>query len=190
MTKIATDTYTFDILRNGDYLYVDKTGEMLPLVNGTIGKQFFCARPRRFGKSLLISTLAALYEGKKELFTGLKIENNWDWTKRWPVIRLDMGSTQASDRKEFVGVLRDMISDQAAALGVDLGDRSSPAMMFKALIIKACALNAKSETNPHGDGMCVLLIDEYDKPLLGRLGREDVAEFRDELKARWIKERK
>ena len=82
MIKIATDTYTFDILRNGDYLYVDKTGEMLPLVGGTAGKQFFCARPRRFGKSLLISTLAALYEGKKELFAGLKIENNWDWTKR------------------------------------------------------------------------------------------------------------
>ena len=82
MTKIATDTYSFDYLRKEGYLYVDKTGEMLPLVDGTAGKQFFCARPRRFGKSLLISPLAALYEGKKELFAGLKIENNWDWTKR------------------------------------------------------------------------------------------------------------
>ena len=82
MTRIATDTYSFDKLRNGGYLYVDKTGEMLPLVDGSAGNQFFCARPRRFGKSLLISTLAALYEGKKELFAGLKIENNWDWTKR------------------------------------------------------------------------------------------------------------
>ena len=175
MTRIATDTYSFDKLRNGGYLYVDKTGEMLPLVDGSAGKQFFCARPRRFGKSLLISTLAALYEGKKELFTGLKIERNWDWAKKWPVIRLDMGSCQANSLNELRLKIHDLLSVNEDRLGVDSGSPDSPSIRFRQLISSAVA---KTD-----DGMCVLLIDEYDKPLLGRLGREDVAEFRDELKA-------
>ena len=68
MEKIATDTYTFEKLRRGAFTYVDKTGILWPLANGSIGSQFFLARPRRFGKSLLISTLRSLFEGRRELF--------------------------------------------------------------------------------------------------------------------------
>ena len=92
MEKIATDIYTFEELRKKGFSYVDKTAIIWPLVNESIGKQFFIARSRRFGKSLLISTLRALFEGKRELFQGLAIEPKWDWSKTWPVIHLDHGS--------------------------------------------------------------------------------------------------
>ena len=95
MEKIATDIYTFEQLRKRGYAYVDKTDNIWPLVNDSIGTQFFLARPRRFGKSLLVSTLRSLFEGRRDLFHGLAIEPKWDWTKAWPVIHLDMGSCQA-----------------------------------------------------------------------------------------------
>ena len=93
--KPATDVYTFENLRRGDFTYVDKTETLVGLIDESIGRQFFIARPRRFGKSLCVSTLKAIFEGKKELFKGLAIENKWDWKKKWPVLHLDMGSCQA-----------------------------------------------------------------------------------------------
>ena len=65
MEKIATDTYSFERLRQGGYVYVDKTGILLSLANGSLGTQFFIARPRRFGKSLTVSTLQCLFEGRR-----------------------------------------------------------------------------------------------------------------------------
>ena len=83
MEKLATDIYTFeDLIRNG-FTYVDKTDRLLPLVDMSIGKQFFIARPRRFGKSLAVSTLHALFEGKRRLFKGLFIEKRWNWKRKW-----------------------------------------------------------------------------------------------------------
>ena len=78
MEKIATDTYSFERLRQGGYVYVDKTGILLSLANGSLGTQFFIARPRRFGKSLAVSTLQCLFEGRRDLFKGLAIEPKWD----------------------------------------------------------------------------------------------------------------
>ena len=72
MEKPATDIYTFKKLREGGYTYVDKTDVILPLVDNSIGSQFFIARPRRFGKSLLVSTMQCLFEGRRELFEGLR----------------------------------------------------------------------------------------------------------------------
>ncbi|MBO4708845.1 MAG: AAA family ATPase, partial [Kiritimatiellae bacterium] len=71
MEKISTDIYTFAELRNGGFTYVDKTDALYAMVSGEVGKQFFIARPRRFGKSLAVSTLKALFEGHRELFDGL-----------------------------------------------------------------------------------------------------------------------
>ena len=96
MEKIATDIYSFRELRENGFTYIDKTAILLPLCDLSIGKQFFIARPRRFGKSLLISTLQCLFEGRRELFKGLAIEPKWDWSKSWPVIHLDMGDCQAT----------------------------------------------------------------------------------------------
>ena len=89
MEKIATDG-AFERLRKCGFTYVDKTGILWPLVNGSIGSQFFLARPWRFGKSLLVSTLRSLFEGKHELFQGLAIEPKWDWSQTWPVIECEM----------------------------------------------------------------------------------------------------
>ena len=99
MEKLATDIYTFDNLVRYGFTYIDKTDRLWPLVNLSVGKQFFIARPRRFGKSLTVSVLQALFEGRRDLFRGLFIEPLWDWSRKWPVLRLDLGSVQP-DRAE------------------------------------------------------------------------------------------
>ena len=175
MEKIATDIYTFARLREDGFTYVDKTDALYAMASGETGVQFFIARPRRFGKSLAVSTLKSLFEGRRELFAGLAIEPKWDWSKKWPVLHLDMGSMQASDVAEFRELLVDHLFDRARELGVEGLSGSSPAVVFKRLID---ALAAKSP-----DGRMVLLVDEYDKPILGHLMKPDVTEFRDALKA-------
>ena len=94
MEKAATDIYTFDNLRKEGFVYVDKTDILRQLADMSRGKQFFIARPRRFGKSLTVSTFQCLFEGRRDLFQGLAIEPLWNWSKKWPVIRLDMGNMQ------------------------------------------------------------------------------------------------
>lgn len=75
MKPIATDTYNFEQLINDNYTYVDKTEVLYQLVNKSIGKQFFLSRPRRFGKSLLVSTFKSLFQGRRDLFKGLAIDS-------------------------------------------------------------------------------------------------------------------
>ena len=175
MEKIATDIYTFSEFRGRGFTYVDKTEALYAMASGESGKQFFIARPRRFGKSLAVSTLKALFEGRREFFHGLAIEPKWDWSKKWPVLHLDMGSMQARTVDEFYELLADHLADRAKELGADGVSGSTPAVLFKRLID---ALAAKSP-----DGQMALLIDEYDKPLLGHLMKPDVTAFRDALKA-------
>ena len=174
MEKIATDIYTFEELRKKGFSYVDKTDIIWPLVNESFGKQFFLARPRRFGKSLLISTLRSLFEGKRELFQGLAIEPKWDWSKSWPVIHLDMGTVQAATMPEFREQILGLLQSEAARLGVSFRESSLPDISFRYLIEDVAKTSA--------DGQCVVLIDEYDKPLLGHLSKPDVTLFRDALK--------
>ena len=73
MEKIATDTYSFERIREGGFVYVDKTAILKTLADGSLGTQFFIARPRRFGKSLAVSTLQCLFEGRRDLFRGLAV---------------------------------------------------------------------------------------------------------------------
>ena len=175
MEKVATDIYSFQNLRKSGYTYVDKTAMLLPLANDSIGRQFFLARPRRFGKSLLISTLHCLFEGRRELFKGLAIEPMWDWSKSWTVLHLDMGSCQSETIEGLKGKVRTMLQAEAERLGAALRD-PDPSNAFRLLIDD---LAAKS---PSKDGQIVLLVDEYDKPLLGHLSKPDVTQFRDFLK--------
>ena len=175
MEKVATDIYSFRELREKGFTYVDKTALLLPLADLSIGKQFFIARPRRFGKSLLVSTLHCLFEGRRELFKGLAIEPKWDWSKSWTVLHLDMGSCQSETVEGLKGKVRTMLLKEATRLGVELRD-PDPSNAFSLLIDD---LAAKS---PSKDGQIVLLVDEYDKPLLGHLSKPDVTRFRDFLK--------
>ena len=96
MKPIATDIYTFSSLIERKCLYVDKTGILADLVSGRRGKQFFFSRPRRFGKSLTVTTLMSIFESRRDLFRGLAIDrSDYDWRK-YPVIRLDMSLTPSS----------------------------------------------------------------------------------------------
>ena len=194
MEKAATDTYTLEKLRCGGFTYVDKTAILKELADLSRGSQFFIARPRRFGKSLAVSTLKCLFEGKRELFKGLAIEPEWDWSKKWPVIHLDMGSAQTTTVPELKRFWRDMIKDEAKRNGVEFRDDENPAIAFKNLINdlydlaleeqrKVAEEHGSNADASKGGGQVVILIDEYDKPLLGHLMTPQVTEFKDALKA-------
>ena len=174
MEKIATDIFTFAELRSNGFTYVDKTDLLWAMASGEVGKQFFIARPRRFGKSLAVSTLKALFQGRRELFHGLAIEPKWDWSKKWPVLHLDMGSTQGRTVAEFEALLYSQLQRCAQAHGMENLKGVSPGDLFANLI---AALARQSD-----DGRMVLLVDEYDKPLLNHLHQSDILDFRDALK--------
>ena len=174
MEKIATDIYTFSELRNGGFAYVDKTDLLYLMASGEVGKQFFIARPRRFGKSLAVSTLKALFEGRRELFAGLAIEPKWDWSKTWPVLHLDMGTMQYDTVEDLEKSLKSYFCARAAEAGIELDDNGLMPDVFRRMI---GAMAAKSP-----DGRCVVLIDEYDKPLLKSLNTKGAIKFRDFLK--------
>ena len=174
MEKAATDIYTFENLRKGGFTYVDKTAILKELADLSRGKQFFIARPRRFGKSLSVSTLRCLFEGKREFFKGLAIEPEWDWSKKWPVLHLDMGSAQTATVPELKRRWREMLSNECARHKIAFRDDENPATAFERTIND---LAAESD-----DGQVVVLVDEYDKPLLGKLMTQQVTEFKDALK--------
>ena len=185
MKKIATDIYTFSELRRHDFTYVDKTAALLPMVDLSVGKQFFLARPRRFGKSLLISTIRALFEGRRVLFGGLAIESRWDWSQTWPVIHLDFGSCQAESADGLWDKIRGQLRREAERHGVPLRENESVSNQFMFLlsdVIAAADRKAKA-SNPNASvEQVVLLVDEYDKPLLAKLGTPEVTAFKNALK--------
>jgi hypothetical protein len=90
MKKLPIGVQTFADLRRDNHIYVDKTRDIYDIVDR--GKYYFLARPRRFGKSLLLSTIEALYRGEQDLFEGLYIYDRWDWSKHAPIIYLDWSS--------------------------------------------------------------------------------------------------
>ena len=174
MEKAATDIYTFGNLRKGGYSYVDKTAILKKLADDSRGRQFFIARPRRFGKSLAVSTLKCLFEGKRDLFKGLAIEPVWDWSRKWPVLHIDMGSAQSATVSELKVIWRDILSNECARNGIPFRDSEVPSIALSNTIND---LAAESD-----DGQVVVLVDEYDKPLLGHLMTPQVTEFKEALK--------
>ena len=161
MEKISTDIYSFENLRKDGFVYVDKTDLLWRLAAKNDGRQFFISRPRRFGKSLMLSTLKCIFEGKRELFKGLKIDKmRYDWAK-YPVVMLNMADVAAST----VDKLNENLSDLVDGLVEDfeLGNVrkvSDPGKRF-GNFLKALAA-AKGEY--------VVLVDEYDVPLQGFFG--------------------
>ncbi|MCB9292596.1 MAG: ATP-binding protein [Lewinellaceae bacterium] len=141
----------FGELRRDGYVYVDKTQYIHRIVTG--GKYFFLSRPRRFGKSLLLSTLKELYSGSLELFEGLWIKNNWDWEKQNPVIWLKFSSFSYQTRGLEKAIEEGLLLE-AQRLGIALGGANYKNYLQE-LIAKAAS-----------KGKAVLLIDEYDKPII------------------------
>ena len=155
--RLPLGLQTFAEVRNLSCAYVDKTSMAVQLANE--GKFYFLARPRRFGKSLFLDTLRNLFEGKQELFQGLCAEGNWKWTIKYPVIKLDMSGDSTS-----VSALRSTLEGNlrytAKRLGVQLSDASEPAQLLQQLI--------RAAHEQHGRKV-VLLIDEYDKPMIDNI---------------------
>ena len=170
MKDTTTSVYNFEKLRREGYLYVDKTEYIWQLINPA-GESYFLSRPRRFGKSLTVSTLKAVFEGKKELFKGLAIyDKPYDW-KQHPIIHLDMNGRDFSTLEKMEERFRQMLMEQAAVNGVTLKAGASDTM-FHELI--------KTLHDKGGD--VVLLLDEYDKPILNNISKENRSEFLDALK--------
>jgi len=158
--KIVTDDYEFANLIRGGAVYVDKTDLLARLASGRDGSQFFIARPRRFGKSLMLSTLHHLFAGDRDLFRGLKIEKTkWDWSKTYPVLHLDMSEVCGETPEDIEAGLCSLVGNVADAFGL-AHVPTQRAGRFFGNVLKA--LSAKY-------GQFVVLVDEYDVPLQGFL---------------------
>ena len=157
MKSIATDNYDFKTLIENGYAYVDKTDMLWKLANGKNGTLFFISRPRRFGKSLMLSTWKYLFQGEKKLFKGLKIEKKkWDWSQTYPVIELNMSDFDKTGTLEgFRYSLGTSLQDRLDALGIAYRKTDTPDVLFDKLIKGLAASNA-------GDKRVVVLVDEYD----------------------------
>ena len=157
--KYPVGIQTFQDIINGGYVYVDKTDLVYSLVSE--GKIYFLSRPRRFGKSLLISTLENYFLGRKELFKGLAIENLETEWKEYPVFHIDFNGSDYTESRAFEKKINDYLIDWERTYNVNVNLDSDFGTRF-ANILKT----AHKQTG----AKCVVLIDEYDKPLLDVLG--------------------
>ena len=168
MKPINTSLYDFPTLIEGGYVYVDKTAQLYELVKPSADRIYYLPRPRRFGKSLMISTLKALFQGRRELFRGLEIEKtDWDWENEvYPVVHLDMSNAASDNVVQFKGKLAQLIRHQCGIFGIPYDEKVDAATNFIALLD---GLPAKSRQ----DGKYVLLIDEYDAPITALLDSDE-----------------
>ncbi|GAB6044550.1 ATP-binding protein [Caminibacter profundus] len=161
--KLPIGIQSFEIIRSEDYVYVDKTQDIFSLINSY--KYVFLARPRRFGKSLLLDTMKCLFEGKKELFKGLFIYDKWEFQK-YPVIKISWDGRKLRTISDLEAKFKKALLDNQKKLEVEC-ESNNLFICFEELIQKA-----KEKHNKR----VVILIDEYDKPIL------DVIENLDQAK--------
>ena len=170
--KFPIGIQNFESLRNDNYVYVDKTALIYKLAD--TGRYYFLSRPRRFGKSLLVSTLEAYFSGKKELFRGLAIENlEKDW-EEYPILHLDLNTAKYDSADALLNVLNDVLSNWEATYGTSPTE-VTPELRFKGIVRRAWERTGRR---------VVILVDEYDKPMLQAIGNEGLQEeYRNILKA-------
>ena len=157
-SKLPVGIQTFSEIREGGYYYVDKTHYIESLA--TQNKYYFLSRPRRFGKSLLLDTLRCLFEGQADLFEGLSIYDRWDWSQIHPVVRLSFGSGVMRNRAELDLRIRTQLRRVRHDLNLAPGEASDIAGEFLALI---------EDVHAKFGRQVVVLIDEYDKPILDNI---------------------
>ena len=163
MKEIVTDSYDFEALvTSKDIIYVDKTAYVAKMVMSR-SRFFFISRPRRFGKSLMCSTLDALFSGKKELFSNLYIGGTDYDFKAYPVLRFDFSKLNATSYQSFLSTFRKEIRNNAKANRLDIVD-DEPSSMLDDLI--------GGLENP------VIIIDEFDSPVIDAVseGSQELAE--------------
>ncbi|MDD7202336.1 MAG: AAA family ATPase [Spirochaetales bacterium] len=171
LPPIMTANGSFENLRRGGYVYVDKTAYLRSLVRQE-GNMFFLSRPRRFGKTLTVSTLEAIFQGRRELFKGLAIDSlDYDW-KPYPIIHIDFGDCPADTPQGLDGWLGRKVRKIAEFYGVSgILETVKSAEQFSDLIEKLAV-----------QGKVVVLIDEYDKVVSDNALAENVGELRDTLR--------
>lgn len=169
--KYPIGVQNFESLRRDGYLYIDKTELIYKLVSE--GRYYFLSRPRRFGKSLLISTLVAYFQGKKELFEKLAMERlEKEWTAR-PVLHIDLNIERYNKAENLHDILNYSLCRWEKLYGSDPSETSLP-LRFAGIVRRA------HEQTGH---RVAILVDEYDKPLLQAIGDKQLQEeFRGILK--------
>ena len=172
LRKLPIGIQTFENIRREGYVYVDKTALIYRLV--TTGKPYFLSRPRRFGKSLLLSTLEAYFEGKRELFEGLAIAGlEQDWLE-YPVLHLDLNAEKYDAPEQLWALLNNRLSVWERLYGSEASENTL-STRFSGIIRRACEQTGRG---------VVVLVDEYDKPLLQALQDASLLdEYRKTLKA-------
>ncbi|KLO21596.1 ATPase AAA [Marinitoga sp. 1197] len=161
MKKLPIGVQDYKEIIEEDYIYVDKTKYIFNLINS--GKFYFLSRPRRFGKSLTISTLYYLFKGEKELFKDTYIYDKWEF-KEYPIIRINLLDVVSENEKELKEGLLKIIKDEGKKYGIKIkNDHYKYA--FDDLIIE---LSKK--------GKVVILVDEYEKPILDNINNKEMAE--------------
>ncbi len=172
MKKLPIGISDFKNIITGNYVYVDKTKYIYELLSNS--KYVFLSRPRRFGKSLLLSTIEYLYEGQRELFKGLYIEDKWDWNEKYPVIRVDFGEIQTLNKHLLEEQIYSVILRYSEKYDYEIKENLSVYINWK-LLIEHISEKTKKQV--------VILVDEYDKPILDLIDKEEVYEIREMLKA-------
>lgn len=163
--KYPVGQQSFELLRKEGFLYVDKTRYIETLLNGS--QYYFLGRPRRFGKSLFLSTLKCFFDGKRELFQGLYADSmDWDWEK-YPVLYLDLNNRRYQEEAKLDYLIEDFLSNYETECGIDKIN-SDYSGRFANLIRR---LSEKT-----GKGV-VILVDEYDKPLVNNLHDPEQFEY-------------
>ncbi|NJN34643.1 MAG: AAA family ATPase [Saprospiraceae bacterium] len=153
MKKLPIGIQYFKNIRTDDNVYVDKTKYVYQLCVPS-DRAYFLSRPRRFGKSLTLDTISEVFSGNKSLFEGLWIEDKWDWSQTYPVIRL---SFDAIGHERGLGkALLEALQNIATSFDIVL-EKKSASIAFQELIKKVAEKTGKS---------VVVLIDEYDKPIV------------------------
>lgn len=160
-----------ELRQNNAYYYVDKTAKIIELINTS--KYIFLSRPRRFGKSLTIDTIAELFLGNKQPFIGLYAEKHWNWNVQYPVLRISFGAGTSSANANVADLISDTLAFFEEQWQID-NTKSTISGRFKAIIERCYQTTGKK---------VVVLVDEYDKPILDNLANHDKAiAVRNELR--------
>ena len=163
--RLPIGIQTFSEIRDLDAYYVDKTPWIERLVDE--GKHYFLSRPRRFGKSLLVDTIKELFEGNEALFRGLHIHDRWNWEEKHPVVRLDFGAGHYTEPGELRAEVAEILTEIERAESLPTCGKT-PASRFRGIV---------EELHRRNGRRVVVLVDEYDKPILDALfqesGRDD-----------------
>ena len=171
MKKLPIGIQTFSKIIMENYYYVDKTELVVQLAEQ--GTYYFLSRPRRFGKSLFLDTLKEAFAGNQPLFQNLFLENNWDWSVKYPVIHISFGSGVLKNTSLLHTIIMELLDENAERYQLQL-TKQTISGRFRELII---SLQKKFSQK------VVILIDEYDKPILDNITNTQLAgEMRDELK--------